>query len=120
MHLTHAPAHAPAHLLTRPLSHSPFTTPLLIRLPLPAQANGYYLRIRAGGHSFTGESTCNTADCLQIDLRAMNDVSYDPDSRLVTVGPGAVSGDIYSVLDPVDKTVVSGTCLPVGYSGERA
>jgi hypothetical protein len=82
-----------------------------------ATAAGLEIRVRAGGHSFTGESTCSGAACLQIDLTAMRGTSFDAASGIATVGPGARSMDVYAVLDPLGVTVVSGSCLPVGFGG---
>ena len=83
-----------------------------------ATAAGLAIRVRAGGHSYTGESTCGASGgCLQIDLTAMQDISFDAGSGVATVGPGARSMDIYAVLDPLGVTVVTGSCYPVGFGG---
>lgn len=83
-----------------------------------ANAQSFLVRVRAGGHSFTGESACPTpVACFQLDLTRMKSVSYNASTGIATVGPGALSADIYQALDPLGRSVVSGTCLPVGFSG---
>lgn len=83
-----------------------------------AVSRGLTFRIRGGGHSFTGESACATpTGCVQIDLSGMKTVTYNAATGVATVGPGARSSDIYAVLDGLGRSVVSGTCRPVGFAG---
>jgi hypothetical protein len=82
-----------------------------------AKNNGLSVRVKAGGHSYTGESACDDPDCLQIDLSTMKDIWYDNITSLVSISPGLRSQEIYTELDPMGRTVVTGTCLPVGYAG---
>ena len=54
---------------------------------------------------------------MQLDLTNMTEIVYNEHTGIATLGPGLRSKDIYTVLNPLGRTVVSGTCLPVGFSG---
>jgi len=47
--------------------------------------------IRSGGHNYAGFSTTTG---MLIDVRYMNDISFDPQTGLVRLGPGANYQDI--------------------------
>jgi hypothetical protein len=72
-------------------------------------------RPRSGGHSYVGASTGNGV--LVIDVRPMHGVHYHADSHKVTVGAGAVLGDLHDSLDRHGRTVPTGTCPTVGAAG---
>ncbi|MGZ4580861.1 MAG: FAD-dependent oxidoreductase [Nocardioidaceae bacterium] len=80
-----------------------------------ARLHGLPLRPRSGGHSYVGAST--VAGGLQLDLRGLDQVRYDPASQTVTVGAGAALFDLHAALDPLGRTVPTGTCPSVGAAG---
>src|SRR2546428_3093992 len=53
-----------------------------------ARANTYPIAVRSGGHSFPGHSTVD--DGVVIDLRQINAVTVEPQTRRATVGGGGV------------------------------
>jgi FAD/FMN-containing dehydrogenase len=67
---------------------------------------------RGGGHCFAGRSS--TRDVL-IDLNLLRSVS--PSDGIVTVGAGALLGEIYEQLDALGLTIVAGSCPTVGIAG---
>lgn len=79
-----------------------------------ARDHGVPFLTRSGGHSYAGFSA---TPGLQINTRAMNQVSYDPSTGLATVGGGATNGDVYTALTPPAVALVHGRCRPVGVAG---
>src|SRR5256885_8126622 len=54
------------------------------------------IRVRAGGHHHEG--MCSGNKVLMLDVSPMTKIDIDPRSGIVTAGPGAKNGDIYSAL----------------------
>lgn len=78
-----------------------------------ARDAGLELSVRGGGHDSLGRSTNDGG--LVIDLRTLADVSVDGDR--VTVGGGAVWGDVAAALAPHGLAISSGDTKSVGVGG---
>ena len=57
-----------------------------------ARENGLLLAIRGGGHNIAGNAICD--DGLVLDLSQMKVATVNPATRRVTVGAGALLGDL--------------------------
>lgn len=74
---------------------------------------GLDLSVRAGGHDSLGRSTNDGG--LVIDLRSLADVSID--GAQVTIGGGAIWGDVATALAPHGLAISSGDTKSVGVGG---
>lgn len=72
--------------------------------------------VRSGGH-MPSPLAANINAGVLIDLSALNEVTYEPSSRTVTVGSSNNWGDVYSALDPFNVTVAGGRVVDVGVAG---
>lgn len=78
-----------------------------------ARDHGLELSVRSGGHDSLGRSTND--DGIVIDLRSLADIEVDGD--LVTIGGGAVWGDVADALAPHGLAISSGDTKTVGVGG---
>jgi FAD/FMN-containing dehydrogenase len=74
------------------------------------------LAIRGGGHS-TLVGSSNIKGGITLDMRGMNNISLQENGQIVSVGAGAVWGDVYSELSPLNLSVVGGHGYDVGVAG---
>ncbi|KAH6661823.1 FAD binding domain-containing protein [Halenospora varia] len=72
--------------------------------------------IRSGGHTPAGGIN-NIDDGVTIDLSNLNVVELSCDGATVAVGPGNRWEDVYTLLDPMNLTVVGGRSRTVGVGG---
>ncbi|ROV89572.1 hypothetical protein VMCG_09955 [Cytospora schulzeri] len=72
--------------------------------------------IRSGGHS-PNAGAANIANGVTVDLSQLNAITLSNDQSIASVGPGAVWGDVYSALDPLNLTVAGGREAGVGVGG---
>lgn len=70
--------------------------------------------IRSGGHCFGGFSQHRE---LVLDLRRINRIDVEPDTKTVKVGSGATIGELYDALIPYGLTLPAGTYRHVGLGG---
>jgi FAD binding domain/Berberine and berberine like len=68
---------------------------------------------RSGGHSYAG---CSTIRGLVVNLGAMRQVKYHPDSSLLELGGGVLNADIFAALRNTNRAIVHGRCPSVGIS----
>ncbi|WP_206788426.1 FAD-binding oxidoreductase [Amycolatopsis sp. MtRt-6] len=79
-----------------------------------ARDTGVGVVARGGGHSFAGHSV-NTG--LVLDLGALNTVSADASTGLVTAGGGALMTDVYAAIEPCEMAFALGNSATVGIGG---
>ncbi|KAI1735291.1 putative FAD-binding oxidoreductase [Xylaria scruposa] len=72
--------------------------------------------IRSGGHS-PNPSDSSIDGGVLISLGSFDKVSYDAETELVSLGPGARWNAVYTELDKYNRTTVGGRVLDVGVGG---
>jgi FAD/FMN-containing dehydrogenase len=75
---------------------------------------GVRLVARGGGHSYAGHSVTTG---LVLDLSALNTVSVDGSTGLVTAAGGARTADLYAAVEPHDIAFPLGNGATVGIAG---
>lgn len=88
-------------------------------IPLAVEAlgtNNCSFAIRSGGHS-PNAGAANIASGVTIDLSQINVITLSDDQSVVSVGPGATWGDVYSTLDPLNLTAAGAREAGVGVGG---
>ncbi|KFY26447.1 hypothetical protein V491_01305 [Pseudogymnoascus sp. VKM F-3775] len=72
--------------------------------------------IKAGAHSaFKGSN--GIAEGVTVDFGHMNSTSYNPDTGIVSIQPGAKWGSVYESLNPYNVAVVGARASVVGVGG---
>ncbi|KFX89937.1 hypothetical protein V490_06754 [Pseudogymnoascus sp. VKM F-3557] len=72
--------------------------------------------IKAGGHSaFKGSN--GIAEGVTVDLGNLNSTSYNPDTGVVSIQPGARWGSVYEALNPYNVSAVGARASVVGVGG---
>lgn len=72
--------------------------------------------IKSGGHA-PGEGEANIDQGVTIDLGLIRTISVSSDSSVVSVGPAARWGEVYSKLDAFNISVAGGRVSSVGVGG---
>lgn len=72
--------------------------------------------MKSGGHAaFEGAS--NIENGLTIDLGGLKEVDISPSGDIVLIGTGNTWYDVYTALEPLNRTVVGGRVASVGVGG---
>jgi FAD/FMN-containing dehydrogenase len=71
--------------------------------------------VKSGGHCFTGSSMADGS--LSVDLSALKQHTYLPDSQRLLAGPGLPLGELYDFLLPKGRILPAGSCSGVGLGG---
>ncbi|CAK1358537.1 Bifunctional solanapyrone synthase [Cercospora beticola] len=72
--------------------------------------------VRSGGH-ISWPGAAGIEDGVTIDLGRMKEISYSSKDNTVSVGPGAVWGEVYQALDKLNVMTTGGRASSVGVSG---
>lgn len=80
-----------------------------------ARETGTPLTVRSGGHSVAGASVADGA--ILVDMRGLNDVSVDADRRVVSVGGGAVWGEVDAATARHGLATTGGRVSTTGVAG---
>lgn len=78
------------------------------------RVNGVAFRIKGGGHSYAGFSTCPE---LVISTRGMDAITPGNAPGTVRAGAGALNYAVYDALSLAGRTVTHGRCPTVGLAG---
>ncbi|KAJ9271769.1 CAZyme family AA7 [Paecilomyces variotii] len=73
--------------------------------------------IRSGGHSPNPGWSSTGQPGLVIDLKHLNQITVSEDKQIVSVGAGALWGDVYIALDSYGISVIGGRIPSVGVGG---
>lgn len=79
-----------------------------------AAEHGVDLRLRNGGHSYSGASV---GPGLVADLSALREVTLDRSAGTARVGGGSLLVDVYSAVGAAGAALGAGSCPTVGVSG---
>jgi FAD/FMN-containing dehydrogenase len=77
--------------------------------------NGLLLAVKCGGHSASGQSTCDRG--MQIDLSLFRDVRVDPTARRAWVTGGSLLGQVDHEAQAYDLVTPMGTVSHTGVGG---
>lgn len=80
-----------------------------------ARSRGLLIAVRGGGHNVAGHGTVDGG--LVLDLSACNEVQVDPETRIVTAGPGATLADLDAATAPHHLAVPVGVVSATGVAG---
>jgi FAD/FMN-containing dehydrogenase len=70
--------------------------------------------VRCGGHDWAGRALC---EGIVVDLRAMNKVVVNADSRVANIAGGARAADVVAAAEPFGLAPVTGSVGAVGMAG---
>ncbi|KAK3935427.1 hypothetical protein QBC46DRAFT_422660 [Diplogelasinospora grovesii] len=77
---------------------------------------GVPFAIRSGGHD-PAPFDASISTGVLISMSQLNNITYDATNNVVSIGPGARWGAVYSLLDSYNVTAVGGRVMDVGVGG---
>lgn len=80
-----------------------------------AERCGYTVAVRSGGHSYTGESSCSSPKCIQIDVSRINHLEFF--NSTIVAGPGVLLRNLISKSIFHGVVIPHGVCKNVGLGG---
>jgi FAD/FMN-containing dehydrogenase len=80
-----------------------------------ARANSLLVAVKCGGHSHSGQSTCDKG--MQIDLSTFRSVKADPKARRAWVSGGSLLGQVDKATAPHELVTPLGTVSHTGVGG---
>src|SRR4029077_589567 len=80
-----------------------------------ASAHSLLTAVKGGGHSISGQSTCEGG--LMIDLSPMREIQVDRDKRLVRAQPGVLFAGLDAKCQPAGLVTPLGTAADTGIAG---
>ena len=80
-----------------------------------ASAHSLLTAVKAGGHSLSGQSTCERG--LQIDLSAMRDIEVHREQRSARAQPGVLLAQLDGKCQAADLVTTLGTAADTGIAG---
>jgi FAD/FMN-containing dehydrogenase len=78
--------------------------------------SGSPFAVRSGGHA-SQPGAANSESGITIDLRSLKEIKLQSNEAIVSIGSGAIWGDVYSVLDSRGLAVLGGRDAHVGVGG---
>lgn len=88
-------------------------------MPVAARSGGHsYGAYSLGGSIKADDGAVPGEPSLIIDMRPLREIHYDSYSQTVTVGSGALLGEMNELLERHGRTVPSGACPTVGVGGQ--
>jgi hypothetical protein len=83
-----------------------------------ARECNYKISTRSGGHSYVGNSKCNSNNCLQVDVSGINNIKLiDKKNNIIQAGPGVLLRNVVNFLILHRMTFPHGICKNVALGG---
>ncbi|KAF6741329.1 glucooligosaccharide oxidase [Ephemerocybe angulata] len=82
-----------------------------------AQADGYNVVARSGGHSYVANGLGGKNGSIVIDMQNFKTLTYDSSTQTAVIGVGNRLGNIITTLGNQGRALPHGTCAYVGWGG---
>lgn len=90
----------------------------IVKVLVGASTNGIkcLFAVRSGGHT-PWAGAANIDNGVTIDLSNLNNITFQPESNVTSIGPGATWDEVYLALEPLGQMVGGGRSSTVGVGG---